>query len=227
MPTRARRRTATRARAIEASTPMCAGPSGVPASSTRAPRFRSSPANRTLRPASRSSSTDTTAPAALVSSCRMTPSAPSGSGAPVKTRVASPAPMGRVGSAPARTSSSTLSRRGVSFAAPRTSAERTAKPSIAELVRAGSVMGESTSSARTRPQRVAERDFFHREHAHPADDEVHRLPDAVHRPAGPPRLKLASRSTIWSWAASTTRCGTVKPFTRSTNSSISPSAERT
>ena len=101
MPTRGRRNTSGCATASEASTPSSAAPSSVPASSTVAPRRMSSPTCRRLIPASRSLRISTTSTPRSVSSCRMTPSAPAGSGAPVKMRAHSPRWRVWVGKLPA------------------------------------------------------------------------------------------------------------------------------
>src|SRR5881397_332689 len=72
--------------AIEARTPSCAGPSGVPAARTTAPFLMSSPRRRIFFRASRGFVIVTRfAPLAeaAVSSCRITVSAPRGTGAPV------------------------------------------------------------------------------------------------------------------------------------------------
>ena len=66
-------------------------------------------------------------------------------------RIASPARNTRVLTYPAGNSSMTRSVTGASGDAPRTSAERTAYPSIAELSRGGISNGAMTSSASTRP----------------------------------------------------------------------------
>jgi hypothetical protein len=74
-------------------------------------------------------------------------SAPSGKGAPVKIRIASPCPTGWRGSVPAGISPVTFSR----LPALRTSERWTAYPSIAETSAGGVVVLARTSRANTRP----------------------------------------------------------------------------
>ena len=81
-----------------------------------------------------------------------TVSAPAGIGAPVKMRIASPAPSARVAARPAVMRSTTLSR--VSPAAAK-SAWRTANPSTAELSNGGKSIGATISCATTRPRAAA------------------------------------------------------------------------
>ena len=126
MPTRGRRKTSGCATASDASTPSSAAPSSVPAGSTVSPRRMSSPAWRMLTPTSRSLRISTTSDPKSVSSCRITVSAPAGSGAPVKIRAHSPGRSVREGKAPAGICSTTRSRTGASGEAPRTSAPRAA-----------------------------------------------------------------------------------------------------
>ena len=82
-----------------------------------------------------------------VSSTRTMVSAPSGIGAPVMMRIASPRTIGRVGTAPAAISPTTISRFGTSA----TSAPMTAYPSIAELRNGGTSRSATTSSASVAP----------------------------------------------------------------------------
>ena len=106
--------------------PSCAAPTGVPWGSATLPSVRSSPRRRKFFPASRSLRIRTRSSPASVSSTRITLSAPSGSGAPVMIRVASPFPSTRDGKAPAATDSITGSSTGAVSLAPRTSSARTA-----------------------------------------------------------------------------------------------------
>ena len=119
--TRGRRPTVTCVRPSVARIPISAAPIGRPGSSTRSPSRTSSPAGRTKAPGTTVPRSAITPSRASTSSCGTTASAPSGSGAPVKMRTASPAPTARVGRLPAMTRSTTRS-----VADGRASAARTA-----------------------------------------------------------------------------------------------------
>ena len=89
-------------------------------------------------------------PSSVTSSCGITASAPSGSGAPVKMRYASPPVSGRSESAPAATRPARRSRAGAPATAPRVSSPRRAYPSIDELGQGGMSALAVTSSASAR-----------------------------------------------------------------------------
>src|SRR5438093_5214339 len=129
-----------------ASRPTSAARSVTPASSTRSPTRTSSPAGRTYAAGSTAARSVTRPFVASTSSWGTTASAPGGSGAPVKIRMASPRPIAREGSAPASTRPTTAS------AAPaRVSPARTAYPSMDEFAHGGTSRRETISSASTRP----------------------------------------------------------------------------
>jgi hypothetical protein len=123
-PIRGRGWARTSATPSDASTPTRAGVISSPAVSTTSPGFRSSPAALRWVPGSTATSMRTARPPSsrVVRSTITTASAPSGSGAPVKMRMASPAPSARVAGCPAATSCTTGSVTG----APATSLARTA-----------------------------------------------------------------------------------------------------
>ena len=81
---------ATRTQPSAAARPMAPGSSRVPAGRATAPRATSLPAGRTKRPASPARSKRASAPRTATRSCISTPSAPRGSGAPVKIRRQAP-----------------------------------------------------------------------------------------------------------------------------------------
>ena len=115
----ARRRAAGGARAprrrrCPASTPRWPAPITSPGSNTGSPARRSSPAARTASPAGTSASMATRAPSSRrrVCSTITTASAPSGIGAPVKIRIASPGASARSAGWPAATSATTGSSTG-------------------------------------------------------------------------------------------------------------------
>ena len=120
-----------------------------PAGSALAPRAMSSPDSRRFAPGFSPGGTFTASPSTRTSSCMNTVSAPAGMGAPVKMRIASPAPSGRAAAAPACTRSTIASRVSP---VPATSAWRTANPSTAELSNDGSARPATTSHASTRPR---------------------------------------------------------------------------
>src|SRR5438093_5034326 len=129
-----------------ASRPTSAARSVTPASSTRSPTRTSSPAGRTYAAGSTAARSVTRPFVASTSSWGTTASAPGGSGAPVKIRMASPLPIAREGSVPASTRPTTAS------AAPaRVSPARTAYPSMDEFAHGGISRRETISSASTRP----------------------------------------------------------------------------
>src|SRR5438552_1346149 len=146
--TRGRLRTCTFDRPTDASRPISAGRSTVPASRIVSPLRRSSPACRTESPFGVGAVIVTTSLALSLSSTRTTVSAPSGIGAPVMMRIASPGPTSRSGNSPAATSLTTRSSTG----ADATSSPRTAYPSIAELRKGGTSRSAATSSASTSPR---------------------------------------------------------------------------
>jgi len=78
-------------------------------------------------------------------------SAPSGIGAPVMIRIASPSPTATVGAWPAASSPTTRSRTGFASLAPTVSTACTAYPSIAVLANGGTASGAVILSASTRP----------------------------------------------------------------------------
>jgi hypothetical protein len=123
-PTRGRGWARTSATPSEASTPTRPGVISSPADSTTSPGLRSSPTSLRWVPASTAASMRTDLPLSSrsVRSTMTTASAPSGSGAPVKMRIASPGPSGRVAGCPAATSATTGSVTG----AEATSSARTA-----------------------------------------------------------------------------------------------------
>ena len=90
-------------------------------------------------------------PTGAVRSTITTASAPSGIGAPVMIRIASPGPTATVGAAPAARVPTTASSTG----APAVSAARTAKPSIAVLANGGICSSHTTGSATTHPSASA------------------------------------------------------------------------
>jgi len=94
------------------------------------PTARSPPAARTWSPglaALRMATTSPSPPPSTdVSSTITMASAPSGAGAPVMIRMASPGPTGTVGAFPAGSSATTRRRTGASGVAPAVSAARTA-----------------------------------------------------------------------------------------------------
>src|SRR6059058_5426314 len=115
-------RTRMRARPSDARRPISAARSSVPFVRMTSPAFKSSPALRTAIPVGVAAAIVTTSFALSVSSTRTTVSAPSGIGAPVMMRIASPGPTARSGNAPAATSPTTRSSTG----AEATSSPRTA-----------------------------------------------------------------------------------------------------
>src|SRR5690606_22985720 len=152
-PTRGRGWARTSPTPSDASTPMRAGVSSSPGPNSRSPGRRSSPGARTWSPGRASTSIRTARPPSSrsVRSTMTTASAPSGSGAPVKMRTASPGPSGRSAGCPAATSATTGSTTG----APAVSAARTAYPSIAVLAKGGTASVATTSPARTSPAAAA------------------------------------------------------------------------
>ncbi len=82
-------------------------------------------------------------------------SAPSGIGAPVMIRIASPGPTATVGACPAGRSPTTRSDAGAPSDAPAVSAARTAYPSIAVFANGGTGSVATTASASTRPRASA------------------------------------------------------------------------
>src|SRR3954468_12056517 len=125
-----------------ASIPSSAGPRSAPARSTRAPRWRSSPARRTFAPGC-VSGTSTSSPVVVTRSIGTTASAPRGITAPVEMRTAAPGWSSPSNGCPACDSPTTGSRPP----GPAT----TAKPSMADESNGGSSKSLTTSSARTRP----------------------------------------------------------------------------
>ncbi len=89
--------------------PRWLGRRRVPAASASPPSRKSSPRRRTNDPGATFARTITASPSRAVSSCATTASAPSGSAAPVKMRIADPAASGP-GRAPACDSPRTGSR---------------------------------------------------------------------------------------------------------------------
>jgi hypothetical protein len=87
-----------------------------------------------------------------VSSFRITESAPPGIGAPVMIRIASPRLSALGANSPAAIVAMTRSFTGSPFITGVMSADRTAYPSIEELLHGGIVTVAETSSARTRPR---------------------------------------------------------------------------
>lgn len=108
------------------------------------------PARRTFWPTSTRAHLDA-ARGGAVSSTPTTESAPAGTAAPVEIPIASPAATGRRAGAPARASPVRPGATGDSARAPAVSAARSAKPSIAELSKAGTGSRLTASSALTRP----------------------------------------------------------------------------
>ena len=134
------------------SRPTWAGRTTVPAEKASAPASRSPPAARTWSPGLASCSTRTaSSPSRRVRSTMTIASAPSGIGAPVMIRIASPGPTATVGAWPAGRSPTTRSRTGAPGAAADVSAARTAYPSIAVFANGGTDSEVTTSSASTRP----------------------------------------------------------------------------
>src|SRR2546426_1038784 len=119
-----------------------------PGWTTTSPTWTSSPAGRTKAPAATRPVIVTRSPSAATSSWGTTASAPSGSGAPVKIRIASPARSGRDGKVPAMIRPTTASSTG----SPRVSRARTAYPSIDEFAQGGISDRETMGSASTRPR---------------------------------------------------------------------------
>jgi hypothetical protein len=132
---------------MAASIPISLAPSTTPAGSTSSPRRALSPDARTFSPAWGASMRVTVAVSSRTSSMGMTASAPSGIGAPVMIRTASPAPGDGRSTAPAAISPTTRK-----VAPGPTSSERTANPSIAELANGGMSPGARTSAASTVPR---------------------------------------------------------------------------
>ncbi len=98
--TRTRRRTGNSVSPTAAASATCGVVSRRPAGSITDLARKSSPAARRLAPRFRPGGTTTVSPSTRVSSCMNTVSAPSGIGAPVKMRIASPAPSARVAARP-------------------------------------------------------------------------------------------------------------------------------
>ncbi len=94
----------------------------VPAFSRTSPAEKSTPARRMLRPSRAGSSSRTASAVATADSCTTTASAPSGTGAPVRMRTASPAPTTPAWPRPAALTPTSFSVTGALAA----SAERTA-----------------------------------------------------------------------------------------------------
>ena len=118
-PTRGRGTTVTSVRPTLASTPRWVGRSSVPAGTTTSPTCTSSPAPRTAVPGLTSSVSSTSSgPAGRLRSTITTASAPSGIGAPVMIRIASPGPTGRSGAIPAIRVATTRSAGGRGLARP-------------------------------------------------------------------------------------------------------------
>jgi hypothetical protein len=152
-PTRGRRCTATVEPPTLASTPSRPGVRTVPGVTTTSPARRSSPARRTAVPGSTGTSITTEVPSddGSVRSIMTTASAPGGTAAPVMNRTASPAPTCAPTTGPASWVATT--RRFVGAWA--TSADRTAKPSMAELSKPGTGSAARTSAAATAPRASA------------------------------------------------------------------------
>ena len=127
-PTRGRGWASTSVTPIPASTPRWPGVITSPGENTGSPTRRSSPATRTASPADTSAPSATRAPSSrrVVCSTITTASAPSGIGAPVKMRMASPGCSARSAGWPAATSATTGSTTGDASLAPDVSAARTA-----------------------------------------------------------------------------------------------------
>ncbi len=89
-----------------------AGPEGGAGAKTCCPAARSSPARRTCSPATAGAETQTWSPSVRVFSTMATASAPSGKGAPVMIRSASPGPTGLRGACPAASVPITVNRAG-------------------------------------------------------------------------------------------------------------------
>ncbi len=180
MPTRGRRITLTGLLPTVASIPMSAALSTRPRSSTRSPRFMSSPRGRTKSPSPTRRGTSSAPASSLTSSWGMTASAPSGSGAPVKIRKASPARSGRSAIAPAGTRPASAEARGRAGrrgggvgAAERVAVHRGGRPRR-HVARAVHVLGEHAVQA------LGERDPLVAEHGHARQDAFERFLDGDH-----------------------------------------------
>ena len=133
----------------EAISPISAGMSRLPAGIATSPAARSSPAWRTFCPGLDSASIATVFESELTSSWATTVSVPSGIGAPVMILAACPARTDSCNGFPAHavpTSESSLTP------VPGMSTAANAKPSRAELVCPGTLIGDTRSDASTRPR---------------------------------------------------------------------------
>ena len=146
--TRGRRTTSTFAYPAAAASEIRQGSSRTPLASSRWPAWKSPPRGRMWPDASASGPRRTiSSPSRVAVSWITTQSAPSGTGAPVKMRTASPGPRSRSNPRPAALSPMILSRVSALRASPR----RTAQPSIAEARNGGWSRRASTSCASARP----------------------------------------------------------------------------
>ncbi len=137
-------------------TPRCAGPSAVPGSKTRWPATTSPPASRMWSPLSAGWCTKTpSSPSRNVRSTMTIASAPSGIGAPVMIRIASPGPTGASARAPPRDPRPLAAAPAPRLSAPVVSAARTAYPSIAVFANGGTGSAATMGSASTRPSASA------------------------------------------------------------------------
>ena len=149
-PTRALGRTFTWYMPKLVSTPKWPGVRTSPGPNTVWPTVKSSPARRMWLPTGTDRATVTSAPSGLTSasSTMTTASAPGGMTAPVMMRAACPAPTVISGGTPAAIVPSMARVAGASA----TSADRTAKPSIAVLSNGGTSSGATTVSVVTNPR---------------------------------------------------------------------------
>ena len=147
MATSGRRTTGSQVRPSAAARPMAPGSRTVPAASATAPRATSVPAGRTKRPASPGRSKRASPAVTVTRSCISTPSAPRGSGAPVKIRRQVPGRTAPRQGWPAATVPTSRSR----APAAGTSAARKAKPSMVEAAKGGSGRVAASGEASARP----------------------------------------------------------------------------
>ena len=135
-----------------ANIPTSAGRSRVPLEMMVAPCVTSSPLGRMLAPLGSGWKIRTLSDVGSVYSTRTTVSAPSGTGAPVMMRIASPGPTVFFAAVPACTSSIIFRTGSFSISCSfLMSSHRTAKPSIAELFQGGLSLRATISSPNTRP----------------------------------------------------------------------------
>ena len=134
-----------------AATAMDAASTREPDVRRREPASYSSPLRQQFSPERTPRKIRTRSSPLSVSSCRITPLAPSGSIAPVISRTACPRLSGTVATSPAYNRSTTCSSTGASGDASRVSSAQTAYPSSGERSKGGCASGANTSRAITLP----------------------------------------------------------------------------